>query len=249
MRFGALVIGDEVLSGRRQDRHIPAVIERLGARGLRLAWARLVGDDMPLLVQNLREARAAAEAVFCFGGIGATPDDLTREAAARAFDRPLVRHPEAEALIISQFGADAFPHRVLMADLPEGAELIPNLYNNVPGFSIGGMHFMPGFPQMAHAMLDWVLAQHYAHAGDAEYAERALWVWDATESQLLDLMRELTARYPTLKLFSLPLLPTEQQQRRRIELGLKGARKVVETAMADLAAGVQALGFSWTDGT
>ncbi|MDM7323102.1 MAG: molybdopterin-binding protein [Gammaproteobacteria bacterium] len=244
-----LVIGDEVLSGRRQDRHLPAVIERLGARGLRLSWARLVGDDMQLLVQNLREAQAAAEAVFCFGGIGATPDDLTREAAARAFDRPLLRHPEAETLIVGQFGAEAFPHRVRMADLPKGAELIPNPYNNVPGFSVGGMHFMPGFPQMAHAMLDWVLAQHYAHVGDAEYAEQALWVWDATESQLLDLMRELTARYPTLKLFSLPVLPTEHQPRRRIELGLKGAREVVETAMADLAAGIQALGFSWTGGT
>jgi len=249
VRFGALVIGDEVLSGRRQDRHIPAVIERLNARGLRLAWARMVGDDMELLVRSLREGREEAEAVFCFGGIGATPDDLTREAAARAFGRPLVRHPEAEALIIGQFGADAFPHRVLMADLPQGARLIPNAYNNVPGFSVEGMHFMPGFPQMAHAMLDWVLANHYPQAGDAGYIERAIWVFDASESQLLEVMRDFTARYPALKLFSLPVLPTEQHPRRRIELGLKGAQEAVENAMRELAARVEALGFAWIDGT
>jgi len=249
VRFGVLVIGDEVLSGRRQDRHIPAVIERLNARGLRLRWARLVGDDMELLVHNLREGRATADAVFCFGGIGATPDDLTRAAAARAFDRPLVRHPEAEALIVGQFGADAFPHRVLMADLPQGAALIPNAHNNVPGFSLEGCHFMPGFPQMAHAMLDWVLANHYPQAGDADYIERAIWVFDATESQLLNAMRDFCARYPTLKLFSLPVLPTEQHPRRRLELGLKGARAEVETAMRELTATVTALGFAWADGT
>lgn len=249
MRFGALVIGDEVLSGRRQDRHIPAVIERLNARGLRLGWARMVGDDMELLVRNLREGREAADAVFCFGGIGATPDDLTREAAARAFARPLVRHPEAEALIIGQFGADAFPHRVLMADLPQGAGLIPNAYNNVPGFSVEGMHFMPGFPRMAHAMLDWLLANHYPQAGDADYIERAIWVFDATESQLLDAMRDLSARYPALKLFSLPVLPSAEEPRRRLELGLKGACPLVGQAMRELTGVVSAHGFEWSEGT
>lgn len=249
MRWGVLVIGDEVLSGRRQDRHVPAVIDRLNARGLRLSWARMVGDDMDLLVRSLRQAREEADAVFCFGGIGATPDDLTREAASRAFDLTLLRHPGAEALIVSQFGADAFPHRVLMADLPEGAGLIPNAFNNVPGFSVEGLHFMPGFPQMAHAMLDWVLATHYPRVGDADYVERAIWVFEATESQLLDDMRDFTARYPALKLFSLPMLPTEQQPRRRIELGLKGARPLVEEAMQALTGRIQALGFEWTEGT
>ncbi len=249
LRFGVVVVGDEVLSGRRQDCHVPAVIERLNPRGLRLNWARMVGDDMDLLVRSLRQAREEADAVFCFGGIGATPDDLTREAAARAFERPLTRHAGAEALIVKQFGDDALPHRVLMADLPEGAGLIPNAYNNVPGFSVEGLHFMPGFPRMAHAMLDWVLATHYPLIGDADYLERAIWVFDASENQLLDSMRDFTARYPELKLFSLPVLPSAEHPRRRIELGLKGSQAQVEQAMGELVERVQALGFEWKEGT
>ncbi len=249
MDFAAIIIGDELLSGRRQDRHLAALCERLGARGLRLAWARLVGDDMGLIVRNLREGREQADAVFCFGGLGATPDDLTREAAARAFGRPLVRHPEAEALIVAQFGAEAFPDRVLMADLPQGAALIPNPYNRVPGFSLEGFHFLPGFPQMAHPMLDWVLAQHYAGVEDHDTLERSLWVFDASEGELLDTMRAITACHPTLKLFSLPVLPSAQEPRRRLELGLRGPRPEVEAAMAELMARIAALGLPWSEGT
>ncbi|MEW5838804.1 MAG: competence/damage-inducible protein A [Pseudomonadota bacterium] len=244
--FGIIIIGDEVLSGRRQDKHIPAVIERLNARGLRLAWVRMVGDDMDMIVRHLRQAHDEADAVFCFGGIGATPDDLTRAAAAQAFDLPLTRHAEAEARIIAQFGEDAFPYRVLMADLPAGCSLIPNPMNNVPGFSLHDCHFMPGFPQMAHPMLDWVLNQHYAHAGDPDYAEASLWVWDASENQLLELMRAFEQAYPALRLFSLPILPSTQQPRRRIELGLKGARRDLEPAMSELSAQLARLGFPTT---
>lgn len=249
MKFGVMVIGDELLAGRRQDRHVPAVIERLNARGLRLAWARMVGDDMPLLERGLRQAREDADTVFCFGGIGATPDDLTREAAARAFARPLLRHTEAERLIVDQFGEDAFPHRVLMADLPQGARLIPNPFNNVPGFSVDDMHFMPGFPRMAHAMLDWLLETYYPDIGDASYIERAIWVLDASESQLIELMQELTVTYPSLKLFSLPILPTEEHPRRRIELGLKGPAATVREGMDLLIKRIETLGFPWSEGT
>ncbi len=244
MRFAVLLIGDEVLSGRRQDRHIPAVIERLNARGLRLASARMVGDDMDAIVRQIRQLREEAEAVFCFGGIGATPDDLTREAAARAFDVPCVRHAEAEARIRAQFGADAEPFRVLMADLPQGAGLIPNPLNNVPGFYLAGCYFMPGFPQMAHPMLDWVLNQHFSDICDPDYAEASLWVWDASENQLLPLMRHIEQTNPQLKLFSLPILPDEQQPRRRIELGLKGSRLALEPAMQALTEAIHALGFA-----
>lgn len=242
-RFGMVIIGDEVLSGRRQDRHIPAVIERLNARGLRLASVRIIGDEMDLIVRTLRQARNDADVVFCFGGIGATPDDLTRAAAALAFERPLTRHPEAEARIVVQFGSEAFPHRVLMADLPENCELIPNPMNNVPGFSLHDCYFMPGFPQMAHVMLDWVLNTHFIDAGDSNYAESSFWVWDASENQLLELMRSIEARYPQLKLFSLPMLPSTEQPRRRIELGLKGERSTLDVAMPLLRAQVEALGF------
>ena len=242
-RFGIVIIGDEVLSGRRQDQHIAAVIERLNVRGLQLASVRMIGDDMELIVQSLRQAREECDVVFCFGGIGATPDDLTREAAAKAFNRPLTRHAEALARIQAQFGDEAYPYRVLMADLPENCALIPNPMNNVPGFSLHDCYFMPGFPQMAHAMLDWVLNTHFAECGDADYAEASLWVWDASENQLLELMRTMEQAYPALKLFSLPILPSEQQPRRRIELGLKGSRNELEPAMQALQQQINALGF------
>lgn len=245
-RFGMVIIGDEVLSGRRQDKHIPAMIERLNARGLRLAWVRIIGDEMDLIVRTLRQARDDADVVFCFGGIGATPDDLTRQAAAQAFNRQLIRHPQAEAQIIAQFGSEAFPYRVLMADLPENCGLIPNPMNNVPGFSVHDCYFMPGFPEMAHRMLDWVLNTHFADAGNADYDEASLWVWDASENQLLELMRAFEQQYGALKLFSLPMLPSEQQPRRRIELGLKGLRNQLVPAMLALQSQIEALGFPTT---
>lgn len=248
LRFGILIIGDEVLSGRRQDKHTAAVIERLNARGLRLNSVRMVGDDMEQIVRHIRQAREESDAVFCFGGIGATPDDLTREAAARAFNSPLTRHAEAEARIIAQFAEEAFPHRVLMADLPQGSGLIPNPINNVPGFFLHDCYFMPGFPQMAHAMLDWVLNTHYAHVANPDYAEDSLWVWDASENQLLELMRRFERDYPSLKLFSLPILPSEAQPRRRIELGLKGEKQALAHAMNDLRAEIDALGFAISQG-
>jgi len=242
-RFGVVIIGDEVLSGRRQDKHIPAVIERLNAHGLRLASVRMIGDEMDLIVRTLRQAREDADVVFCFGGIGATPDDLTRAAAAQAFHHPLTRHPEAEARIIAQFAAEAFPYRVLMADLPDNCALIPNPMNNVPGFSLHDCYFMPGFPEMAHVMLDWVLNTHFVDVGNTEYDEASLWVWDASENQLLELMRAFEQQYGALKLFSLPMLPTEQQPRRRIELGLKGLRDELKPAMHALQSQIEALGF------
>ncbi len=230
---GVVVIGDEILSGRRQDRHLAAVTERLAVRGLVPDWAQFLPDREATIVDLLRRSRADGATVFCFGGIGATPDDLTRACAAEAFERPLIRHPEAAALIESQFGEGAYPRRILMADLPEGAELVPNPFNRVPGFSLERHFFFPGFPEMAHAMLDHVLAGPLAGLGDAGYVERSLWLVDTPESDLVDLMEAFCAAHPALRLFSLPVLSAE---RRLLELGFKGERSEVERAMDSLAA-------------
>jgi molybdopterin-biosynthesis enzyme MoeA-like protein len=93
MNFGLIIVGDEILSGKRQDKHLPKVIELLGARGLALAWARYVGDDRRLITEALRHAIASGDAVFCCGGIGATPDDHTRQCAAAALGVALELHP------------------------------------------------------------------------------------------------------------------------------------------------------------
>ena len=230
--IGVVVIGDEILSGRRQDRHLAAVTERLAARGLVVDWAQFLPDREITIVDLLRRSRADGATVFCFGGIGATPDDLTRACAATAFGRPLVRHPEAATLIESQFGEAAYPKRILMADLPEGAALVPNPFNRVPGFSLERHFFLPGFPEMAHAMLDGILAGPLADLGDAAYVERSVWLVDTPESELVDLMEAFCAAHPSLRLFSLPVLSAE---RRLLELGFKGERTEVDRAMTALA--------------
>src|SRR5512141_3068412 len=131
MPIGALIIGDEILSGKRQDKHLPHLIDTLRARGLTLSWARIEGDNRGRLTAVLRESFARGDIVFSFGGVGATPDDHTRQAAAGALGVGLVRHPDAVALLEQQFGAAAYPNRVLMAEFPVGSEIIPNPVNRV----------------------------------------------------------------------------------------------------------------------
>ncbi|MEY2685382.1 MAG: hypothetical protein RJA09_2526, partial [Pseudomonadota bacterium] len=99
-RIGLIIVGDEILSGKRQDKHMPKVLELLAARGLVLAWARYVGDDRDLITAALSDAFASSDVVFSCGGIGATPDDHTRQCAAAALGLPLVLHPQARDLIL-----------------------------------------------------------------------------------------------------------------------------------------------------
>ena len=242
-RIGALIIGDEILSGKRADSHLAHVIATLAARGLALAWARYEGDDRARLTAVLRETFASGDLVFAFGGVGATPDDHTRQAAAAALGVPLVRHPGALAEIEARFAKEAWPHRVLMADFPEGASIIPNPVNRIASFSVRDHHFFPGFPQMAWPMLDWVLATRYATIAAPPSAERAIVVYGAGESQLLPVMNDNVARFPQLKLFSLPSFMPEGG--RRIELGVRGDPSLLDAAIAHLVAGVEAGGFRW----
>lgn len=229
--IGVLIIGDEILSGRRKDTHLAAVIERLSPRGLNPDWAKMIGDDADQIERTLRDSRQAGSIVFCFGGIGATPDDLTRACAARAFERPLTRHREAERRIIDQFAQEAFPHRVHMADFPDQVDLIPNPVNNVAGFYLENHFFMPGFPQMAHPMLDWILTHPLQSLGEKGYCEQAIWTIGASENDLIPVMTRLCAEFTDLKFFSLPI---GQGDRRLIELGFKGASARVTQAITAL---------------
>jgi molybdopterin-biosynthesis enzyme MoeA-like protein len=241
--IGALIIGDEILSGKRADKHLAHAIETLGARGVMLDYAQYLGDDRARLTDVLRHSFARGDIVFSFGGIGATPDDHTRQAAAAALGVPLERHPEAVREIEARFGAEAYPHRVLMAEFPAASRIIPNPYNRIAAFAIRDHHFFPGFPQMAWPMLDWVLEQWLPDLRHAPAIERAVVVHDAGESQLLPLMEAITAGHPQVKLFSLPtFLPGNA---RRLELGVRGPDAAVETAFAALREGVAASGFRW----
>ena len=245
MNVGALIIGDEILSGRRADKHLARTIELLAARGMQLSWARYVGDDPERITRELREAFASGDLVFSFGGIGATPDDHTRACAAQALQRPLVLHPQARELILQRvremaaekgepFDAE-HPDTVRRLDMgcfPKDASIIPNPYNRIPGFSVGSVYFVPGFPVMAWPMVEWVLDTHYPHLHRQQaWAERALIVLGTMEATLTPLMVDIEERFPGIKVFSLPSVD-HPQWGRHIELGVKGAPEQVEQAFA-----------------
>ncbi len=257
--FGILIIGDEILSGKRADKHLPKVIELLGARGLQLAFADYVGDDPARITATLARAFAGAresgDVVFSCGGIGATPDDHTRQCAAKALGIELALHPEAKALIIERmkdtakeqgvpFDADRHDniHRLNMGVFPVGADVILNPYNKIPGFTCkagaGAVHFIPGFPVMAWPMMEWVLDNLYPHLYQkSAYIEKSIIVFGSMEATLTPLMLELEAKHAGIKVFSLPSVdhPTYG---RHIELGVKGMPDAVGLAYPALLAGL-----------
>ena len=247
MKFGAIIIGDEILSGKRQDKHMSKVIESLASRGLELAWAQYLGDDPELITATLKRTLAMPDVVFSFGGIGATPDDHTRQCAAHAAGAALKLHPDAEAEIRARFVDDpkgVTPQRLEMGTFPVGSTIIPNPFNRIPGFHYANIYFLPGFPQMAWPMMQWVLDTHYSHLFDAHrIGEAAIIVREAGESLLIDLMKAVQGKFPQLKVFSLPRMAPE----RFIELGARGDPSQVAAAMADLKQGVTAMKFPWTD--
>lgn len=247
MKFGAIIIGDEILSGKRRDGHLAKTIETLAVRGLQLAWAEYLGDDPDLITATYRRTFAGGDVVFSFGGIGATPDDHTRQCAAAAGGVALGLHPQAEAEIRARFVNDpkgVTPQRLAMGEFPQGSEIIPNPYNRIPGFSYRNHYFLPGFPEMAWPMMVWVLDTKYAHLfAPGSIAESSIIVREAGESQLIELMKECQARYPLIKVFSLPKVQPE----RYIELGVRGDPGEVPPAIDQLKQGVSALGFPWNE--
>jgi molybdopterin-biosynthesis enzyme MoeA-like protein len=260
MNFGLLIIGDEILSGKREDKHLPKVIELLSARGLALSWARYVGDDPARITADLKDAFASGDAVFSCGGIGATPDDHTRQCAAAALGVGLELHPQARDLILERMrdmarekgvpyepDRDDNRHRLNMGVFPIGAEIIPNPYNKIPGFAVrsgdrtggAGVYFMPGFPVMAWPMIEWVLDTHYRDVQRAPgTSERSVIVFGAMEAALTPLMESIEARFAGIKVFSLPSVD-HPQYGRHIELGVKGETAKLDAAYAELLVGLK----------
>ena len=157
--FGLIIIGDEILSGKRADKHLPQVIELLKARGLQLAYADYVGDSPDRITATLKRAFASGDVVFSCGGIGATPDDHTRQCAARALGIELALHPQAEALIRERMqdmakeqGVPYEPdrsdniHRLNMGMFPIGSGIIPNPFNKIAGFFCRAEEQFPAGP-------------------------------------------------------------------------------------------------------
>jgi molybdopterin-biosynthesis enzyme MoeA-like protein len=230
---------------------MPKVIDLLAARGMALAWVRYVGDVPQHITADLRDAFASGDAVFCCGGIGATPDDHTRQCAATALNRPLQLHPQARQLILQRIQEIAAEHgttadesdpdtrrRLQMGEFPAGSEIIPNPYNRIPGFSVGDVHFVPGFPVMAHPMIEWVLDTRYAHLHrHGAWQERSVIVMGTMEATLTPLMESIEAEFPGVKVFSLPSVD-HPEWGRHIELGVKGDPALLDAAFPALLTGL-----------
>jgi molybdopterin-biosynthesis enzyme MoeA-like protein len=247
MAIGLIIVGTELLTGKRSDSHFAHMIEALGRRSLTLDWCHYIGDDPDGLTRELRfrmeDQRSSRGIVLCCGGIGATPDDHTRACAARAAGVELVRHEEAAAIIEERFGADAYPQRIHMAHLPEGCALIPNPVNQIAGFSLGDAHFVPGFPQMAWPMIEWVFDNHYPElAGGEAPVEILISLPGVSEGQLIATMEDFVARFPAVDLSCLPHMEGDY---RETELGVRGNALDVDSAAAWLTGALDRAGLSW----
>lgn len=241
-----IIIGDEILSGRRQDKHFSKIVQLLAQRGMALAGAEIISDDRADIVATLKRSFSTPDVVFCCGGIGATPDDQTRQAAAEALGVPLTLHSEAARLIAErcadtarkgQGSADmSLPEnqqRLQMGVFPENAEIVPNPFNKIPGFFVHDHTFMPGFPIMAWPMVEWTLDTRY---GDQHHhvnlIEHSFLVFRMPESRITPALEQLEIRWPGIKAFSLPSVGDEG--RPHIELGVKGEPLMAAQALAYL---------------
>ena len=255
MKFGLMIIGDEIVQGTRVDAHFPAIKQMLAERGLRLAWIEYVCDDRADLVKRLKRSFAESIPVLVTGGIGATPDDHTRQAAAEALGLPMTLNSEAVALIDAaaqkrgetDFESTTHQQRRQMGHFVIGAQLIPNSFNGIAGFSIQQHYFMPGFPVMAHPMVAWILDTYYRDWFFKDgFAQRSCMVYDLQESQIAPLMEAIERNYSGVQTFSLPTLGHYGEIKGySIELGVKaegGAAESLDAAWNRLLQQVQAIG-------
>ena len=258
MDIGLIIIGDEILHGDREDAHFKAVKTMLAVRGLRLKWVQYISDVPADIVACLHLSFERGETVFVTGGIGATPDDHTRQSAATALGLPLTAHPEAVELINQiarergdDLSSELQQQRLQMAEFPGGAHISPNPFNRVAGFSIASHYFVPGFPVMAHPMLEWVLDTYYQDASfKTQHMQKSAQVYDLQESQIAPLMVAIEAKYAGVQTYSLPVIDfvkdeLQAQRRYHVELGVKAsgdACGLLEQAWDELSEAVEKMG-------
>lgn len=234
-----VLVGDELLSGRRRDKHLPHFAAVFAARGLRLRQVWVIGDGRADVARVLRDARRLDCPFICCGGIGATPDDQTRQAAAEAFERPLRIHPDGQTLLESLYGERTYPHRIRMVEFPDGAELIPNPVNQVPGFALDQCYFLPGFPEMAWPMAEWVLERQFGAIDvSAALVTCRLGFRQVPESDLIPLLDDVGAEHPRVRLSCLPSM----RDGFPVEVGATGRAPDARAAIEAFEAGARAAG-------
>ena len=220
MNFYSVIIGTELLNGRRNDAHFTFLNKQLLERGWTHKASFVIEDDTNLMKKTFKLIKEDKNSVmFCFGGIGATPDDYTREVAAEIFTNSKMEYnKKAKELILNQFGEDSYPHRIEMAYLPLKAKLLKNVVNNIPGFYLEDRFFFtPGFPSMSQAMVCEALDKYYKKNEKKSY--RLTLVASCGENDLIDIMKKLP------KDIELSSLPRIKKKSREVELSLCSSDK------------------------
>ncbi|WP_310441463.1 competence/damage-inducible protein A [Sulfurimonas sp.] len=220
MNFYGCIIGSEILNGRREDKHFEFLKNELQKYGHELFASFIIKDDENLIKKIYKLIKDDEDGVmFSFGGIGATPDDLTRAIAAEIFtSKPLERHKIFEQDIIDRFGSDAYPHRIHMSDLPQNSKLLFNPINNMSGFSLEDRYFFtPGFPQMSHPMISAVIEKLFSNSVQ-KY--RLTLLAQTSENTLINIMEQVP---PDIELSSLPML---NDGKASVEISLQSTDKL-----------------------
>src|SRR4051812_44159337 len=218
------VIGDEILSGRTQDKNVAQLAAWLNVQGIRLAEVRIVPDVPERIAETVNALRASHDYLFTTGGIGPTHDDLTIDAIAQAFGVPVVIHPDARKILEDYYRGrpgGLNEARLRMARVPEGAELLPNPSSGAPGVKIGNVYILAGVPHIAASMLE-------ALTGKLEGGRPMVSVTlgaRAPESDVADLLRETEAANPGVAIGSYPFFKD----------GRYGANFVVRSEDGELA--------------
>ena len=191
MNFYSVIIGSELLNGRRVDSHFQKINQKIVSNGYHHKGSFVIEDKPEFITEIFNFIKQDPDAVmFSFGGIGATPDDYTRECAANAFSSGEMEfHEDAKSIILDKFGKDAYPYRINMANLPIGAKLLANPITNVPGFYLEDRYFfLPGFPNMAHPMVDEAFEKLFPKQ---KSAQRVSFVVYDSENSIIELMEQL----------------------------------------------------------
>ena len=191
-----LMIGNEILSGRTQDKNLSYIGTKLNEHGIRMREARVIPDIESVIVETLNECRTRFDYIFTTGGIGPTHDDITSAAIAKAFDVPFIRNPEAEKLLRDYYRENINEPRLTMSDMPEGASLIPNPISTAPGFIIGNVYVMAGVPSICAAMIDWIIPQL---KGGQPLLSRSIEI-DAPEGNVAEKLTAIQAEFADIEI-------------------------------------------------
>ncbi len=233
-KIGVVILGDEVLRAEIRESNLAFMLPLLNEWGAEVALCAILPDEIETVVRHLRLYLAEADLLVLTGGIGPTPDDITREAVAAAAGLPLVVHPEARECLAAYYGDRINENRMVMARVPQGAVLIPNPVSAAPGFFVARMAVFPGIPRLLQEMFVWL--KPYV---EGKRQGRVILFSQAPESAYAGIMRETIATFPGVKIGSYPIM--EGGYRVRIVFRSEDERRASSAADA-FTAGMRAQG-------